>query len=509
MKPSFALTLSAEKIELLHRTSQGWHPVGAVAFDDPDLPAALGYLRGSALGLEPQGLATKLVIPNSEILYLRVAAPGPKAAQRRAQIAAALEGRTPYAVEDLAFDWSGTGDEVQVAVVARETLAEAEAFAVEHRFNPVSFVAIPPPDRFGAEPWFGTPKAAEALIASGTRIARDQDPIRIVARDLPRPADPRAPADAEAAVPADAEPAANGTDTALAVEVPEPPADGTAAAPETETDRRANPDALAPAPAPSGNAPAAAETGETAAIIDPPAETEPPPPVPERPAATAPVQDPPAAEPAVADLSSAAPLAQPPDDETSAAAAAASLTAPAPAPDVPPARRPTLPNLETARADADPPPRREAEIRVLPPRPPAPEKPPVVTPLARGTPSAPPRKAAAALHAVNPETVQRPARKFGKQAPPPRGPGKPARPSLVSSSQPMRPGKVAATLSAVPPPGTAPAPSAAPHAPGGAAAAADAAFRRAKPVRSRRWPVGLILTGLLVLLLAAVAVWAA
>ena len=43
------------------------------------------------------------------------------------QIAEALEGRTPYPVEDLVFDWSGKGATVKVAVVARETLNEAEA----------------------------------------------------------------------------------------------------------------------------------------------------------------------------------------------------------------------------------------------------------------------------------------------------------------------------------------------------------------------------------------------
>ena len=52
---------------------------------------------------------------------------------------------TPYSVADLVFDWSGHGEVVQVAVVARETLAEAEAFAETHGFGPVSFVAMPAP----------------------------------------------------------------------------------------------------------------------------------------------------------------------------------------------------------------------------------------------------------------------------------------------------------------------------------------------------------------------------
>ncbi len=192
MKPSFALNFTDDFVGLLHRTSQGWLEVGAVPFDEPDLAQALAYLRGSALGLEPQGITTKLVIPNSQIRYMTLPAPGPDAASRRTQIKVALEGKTPYAVEDLVFDWSGTGAKVQVAVVARETLDEAEAFARDNRLNPVAFVAIPEPGDFGPEPWFGPTALAPTILAPGEKVERDQDPIRIVGR-LPK-TDPTAPA---------------------------------------------------------------------------------------------------------------------------------------------------------------------------------------------------------------------------------------------------------------------------------------------------------------------------
>lgn len=188
MKPSFALTFANDMIGLLHRTPSGWLSIGTVAQDDPDLTEALGLLRSSALELEPQGVTTKVVVPNSEILYSTVHAPGPKAAQRRAQIAAALDGQTPYDLSELAFDWSGTGDMVHVAAVARETLAQAEAFAVEHGFNPVSFVAMPDPGGFAAEPWFGLTDAAPTIVAEGDKVVRDQDPIRVVSA-LPPVAD--------------------------------------------------------------------------------------------------------------------------------------------------------------------------------------------------------------------------------------------------------------------------------------------------------------------------------
>ncbi len=186
MKPSFALNITDTSIGLLHRTARGWLQVGETAFDTADLAEALGYLRGSALGLSPGGLTTKLVLPNSQIKYLELDAPGPEDSDRRNQIRAALVGRTPYNVDDLVFDWTGLGPKVQVAVVARETLDEAEAFATEHRFNPVSFVGAPPKGDFKGEPWFGPSKLSATLLEKGEKVGRDTDPVQIAARDLPK-----------------------------------------------------------------------------------------------------------------------------------------------------------------------------------------------------------------------------------------------------------------------------------------------------------------------------------
>jgi hypothetical protein len=185
MKPSFALTFTDADIALLHRTSRGWMEIGSVAIDDPEMETALACLRDTALGLEQRGMTTKLVIPNSQIRYMTLPAAGPDAASRRAQIRRELDGKTPYDVDDLVFDWWGKGPSVQVAVVARETLAEAEAFATANRLNPLSFVAIPEAGQFGAEPWFGPTALAESLLVPGEKVGRDQDPIQ-VARRLPR-----------------------------------------------------------------------------------------------------------------------------------------------------------------------------------------------------------------------------------------------------------------------------------------------------------------------------------
>ena len=183
MKPTFALDLSRDTIALLHRTPRGWLQLGEVAFDAPDMDQAIATLRKTALELSPIDMACKIILPASQILYTEIHAPGPSREDKRRQIAEALEGRTPYAVSDLAFDWSGKGQTVKVAVVARETLDEAEAFAVAHQLNPVSIVAIPAEGTFVGEAWFGPTAAAEPLIAAGTSIDRDRDAVVILLPD--------------------------------------------------------------------------------------------------------------------------------------------------------------------------------------------------------------------------------------------------------------------------------------------------------------------------------------
>ena len=182
MKPAFALDFRNDAIALLHRLPGGWQQIGSVTFDEPDLPGALSYLRSTALGLSPRGIATKLILPNEQILFTQVDAPGPDEASRLAQIRAALEGRTPYDVADLAFDWWLEGDAVHVAAVARETLAEAEGFAAEHRFNPVSFVAVPEGARSMAEAFFGPSSLADSLLAAGEVVEADTQAVAITGR---------------------------------------------------------------------------------------------------------------------------------------------------------------------------------------------------------------------------------------------------------------------------------------------------------------------------------------
>ena len=182
MKPNFALDLNQDGIGLLHRAGANWLWLGAVSLNDPGFARRLQALRRKASVLERDGMTTKIVIPNSEILYAELHAPGPGSAARVAQIREGLSRLTPCDVGDLVFDWRPAGHHAQVAAVARETLQEAEAFAVGHRFSPISLVAIPEPDRFEGEPFFGATAHAAGLLANGDLVEPDIGAMAVIGR---------------------------------------------------------------------------------------------------------------------------------------------------------------------------------------------------------------------------------------------------------------------------------------------------------------------------------------
>jgi len=292
MKPSFALNLSPEGISLLHRTAEGWERLGEVTLDTPDFGEQLGKLRRRAQALAPEGMATKLIVPASQILYTEIAAPGPRPAMRRKQIAEALEGVTPYAPEDLVFDWSGRGDMVKVAVVARETLLEAEAFAEDWGFCPVSYVAAPQPGSFAGEPWFGPAAGAAVHLPDGGRVERDQDPVPLAllagagaetqaepAREEPEEPEAAAQADADIAeakadrLAEEAPPAEEAAPAEMEIPLPEAPAE---AAVERPVEAEAPAEPAAPAePLPEADSATAEPAQEVAPLPEDTAEPAP------------------------------------------------------------------------------------------------------------------------------------------------------------------------------------------------------------------------------------------
>ena len=195
MKPNFALSLSFDGIRLLHRAAGGWHRVGEVSVSDPALADALSDLRrtGDALGSGP--LTCKLIIPDEQIRYLAIETPGLDAAARTDAARKALDGATPYPVDALAFDISEDGATTHVAAVARETLQEAEDFAVQHGFAPVSFVAAGNGADFLGEPFFGPTAHAATALPPGAAVEPDGVRVVIVEKPVDDVAPLKAPVD--------------------------------------------------------------------------------------------------------------------------------------------------------------------------------------------------------------------------------------------------------------------------------------------------------------------------
>lgn len=162
MKLEFALDLSRTGVRLRHLTAKGDPVIGEVALDDTAFDEKIAGLRQLALDTAEGPLRTELIVPDSEILYTSIDAPGPDRATRDAAVRAALESMTPYGIADLRYDWRTKDDAALVAAVAKETLDEAEGFAAAHGFNPVRFTARPRPGMFRGRPKFGATSSAEA-----------------------------------------------------------------------------------------------------------------------------------------------------------------------------------------------------------------------------------------------------------------------------------------------------------------------------------------------------------
>jgi DNA-binding transcriptional regulator YdaS (Cro superfamily) len=179
MKSNFALSLSFEGIRLLHRAAGGWRLVGDVSLESTDMAGELALLRANAKLLEPGGIRTKLLLPDAQIKYLTIETVGLSDAERLERARAALDGATPYAVDDLAFDICADGDQTHIAAVATETLAEAEGFATEYAFNPISFTAVPGEQPYLGAPFFGETEGAAALL-QGEPLEHDDIAVVII-----------------------------------------------------------------------------------------------------------------------------------------------------------------------------------------------------------------------------------------------------------------------------------------------------------------------------------------
>jgi hypothetical protein len=301
-----ALLISSGGVALAHRQSAGhWAMLRDVSFADPNIDKAMKSLRKEAVARAGDTFTCLLILPDDQILYTSLTAPTDDPELTTFRIEEGLEGMTPYAVSELVYDWRVIEtDRVKLAVVARETLDEARGFADGHGFRPVGFAAMPPQERFPGVPLFDLTKTAEGMSFPDDGIAFGPDTFGQEPEEAEAPdtADDAAPSetDPQLETKADTVAPASKDDTTLAVEEtpPEP-----APTPEPEPEPEPDPEAHALADAADRDpeeviAAAAAEPAPDLPAPSPETRPEPPPETPIVAASDAPsLEDPALTEP--------------------------------------------------------------------------------------------------------------------------------------------------------------------------------------------------------------------
>ncbi|MEM9248410.1 MAG: hypothetical protein AAGB05_06890 [Pseudomonadota bacterium] len=166
MSAPFRLILDHDGISLAKPGQDA--PLARVGLDDRNFDAGVAQMRqiladagGHASKTAPNAstaaagqYGVAVVLPDSQILYTETPASGLDDVADAARVRNALEGTTPYELEELRWDWALEGKTLRIAVVASETIAEAEAFVTGHGFVPLSYVGAPPAEGFPRPPRF-------------------------------------------------------------------------------------------------------------------------------------------------------------------------------------------------------------------------------------------------------------------------------------------------------------------------------------------------------------------
>ncbi|SFI59230.1 hypothetical protein [Jannaschia pohangensis] len=189
MTPLVALDLSLDGISVLTRAPEGpdhgkWYREGVVRLDAPDMAETLGRLRDKCAERVGGDFTSILIIPDSQILFTSLERDDRKPEET---IRSLLRGRTPYDVEDLTFDFVQRGDRLQVAVIALETLLEAETFAADFGFRPVTLIGNPTDSTYPGRPDFGKTGIATELLAGDSLSIDLGETIDVIAAPAPAP----------------------------------------------------------------------------------------------------------------------------------------------------------------------------------------------------------------------------------------------------------------------------------------------------------------------------------
>ncbi|MEO1537733.1 MAG: hypothetical protein AAFR73_08365 [Pseudomonadota bacterium] len=174
MDTRWGLDLDMSAVRLMRRDGSAWVEDGVEKIDSPDIEERLERLVQPILDDGP----VMLFLPREQILYTRVDLDA--SSEPKVQIERAMEGRTPYALDELAIDWDASGgDGVYVAAIARDTLDEAAAFAEVRDLKIAGYSTLFSRENFPRLPSFDGPNMqAPAPAAPPVAFATKRVPSR-------------------------------------------------------------------------------------------------------------------------------------------------------------------------------------------------------------------------------------------------------------------------------------------------------------------------------------------
>lgn len=187
MKYDFALDFTPEGVRLLKGSGDDQVVFGYVVFNDPHFDTRVEDLRKEAEEDHGGPFATALLLPHSEVLFHTMKVEEGTEITEKA-IRAELDGMTPYDIDSLAYDWKTLSKtQAEIAAVARETLAEADAFAAAHGFGPGPYSTPPNPKAFRGQPNFGASDRPMPKPAPVPEPEPEPAPAPVPKAELPAP----------------------------------------------------------------------------------------------------------------------------------------------------------------------------------------------------------------------------------------------------------------------------------------------------------------------------------
>jgi hypothetical protein len=163
--PRFALSLSFEGIGLEEYAKGAPSKIAEAILDRDDFDQRMSELSRKAEAMSGDGLRVALILPNEQIKFVSVACPDDAdPITINEHILRTLDGATPYPMDELRFDHHLANGTLYVAAVALETLNEAEDFAKNYGFSPLSCIARTDANTFPTEVFFGLSDAPLGLM---------------------------------------------------------------------------------------------------------------------------------------------------------------------------------------------------------------------------------------------------------------------------------------------------------------------------------------------------------